>query len=138
MALDAMKLFQYMGNKEGLADAHQQLGNILIGKGQHADALKVFEAGQTIMLQIIKHDPDNADWLHQISIFHINKGHSYQDQGKMMEALREYEACQSILLQLNQQNPENARWQHDLSASHYNIGRIYQAQGKMAVALQSI
>ena len=136
MAREALKLFQALGDEQGIADAHDQLGDILQAQGQRANALKEFGAAKEINLQLTQRDPGNSDWQRELSVSHNKIGRIYEVHGKLTEALREYEASQTIRFQLTNRDPDNAGWQRDLSVTHHNIGRIYLAQGKLAEALR--
>ncbi len=136
LAHEALVLFQQLQHEPGQADAHDQLGDILVDAGNLAEALRAYEASKAIRERLTERDPENTDWQRDLSVSHNYVGAVYEAQGRLAEALREYEASKAIRERLTERDPENTDWQRDLSVSHNYVGAVYQAQGRLAEALR--
>ena len=136
LARQAVALFVEAGDEYGEADARDWLGRTLQSEGKLADALREFQKQMEIMRRLTERDPDNTDWLRDLSISHNNVGRVLQDQGNLAGALREFQAYMDIMRRLTERDPDNTDWQRELSVSHNNVGRVLQDQGNLAGALK--
>jgi tetratricopeptide (TPR) repeat protein len=137
LAHQAIALFVEAGDEYGEADAREWLGRTLQSEGNLANALLEFQRHIDIMQRLTRRNPDNTDWLRDLSVSHSNVGRVLQAQGNLAGALTEFQAGMDIRRRLNERDPDNTGWLRDLSVSHNNVGKVLQAQGNLDGALKA-
>ena len=118
------------------AEAHLQLGDLMITVGRTADAMAEYRAGHVILERLAAADPGNAAWQRDLSVSHNKIGDVLVGQGDLAAALGSYRASLSMAERLAAADPGNAGWQRDLSVSHNKIGDVQQVQGDLVAALE--
>ncbi len=113
----ALQLFVEISHLPGQVDAYDQLGDVFVVIGKLAEAMSAYQEYNKIMLQLTEADPDNTDWLRNLSASYNNIGSVQQAQGKLAEAKKEIESAHKILLRLTVLDPTNSVWQKDLENS---------------------
>jgi tetratricopeptide (TPR) repeat protein len=136
IAREAIDLFRALIHKPGEADAHDQLGDTLQAQGRLSEALREYEAGKQLRLDLTQRDPSNAGWQRELSVSHNCVGGVLAAQGRLSEALQEYLADLAIAERLAAHDPSNAGWQRELSVSHNCVGGVLAAQGQLSEALR--
>jgi signal transduction histidine kinase len=116
---DALRIYQEVGYKRGIAMAYNNLGNIYNRLGNYPEALKNYFAALKIQEEI--GDRPN------IAGSYDNIGAVYMDQGNSDEALKNYFTALKIYEELDDKRGK--------AENLNNIGSIYEDQGNPAGAL---
>ena len=135
LALEALGLFQVLGQLAGEMDARDQLGDVEMDRGRLEGALQHYREEQRLVGALLKQAPEDSRWRRDLSVSHNKIGGTYQAQGRLDAALAQYQAGLAIRQALTEQDLANRGWRRELSISHNNIGGIYQDQGRLDAAL---
>lgn len=95
-------------------------------QGNLVGALKEYQAYMDICRRLTERDPDNSDWLSNLSVSHYLIASVLTEQGKLAEALIEKEANIKIAEYLAQLDLRNQQWQDDFKASRLALERLNQ------------
>ncbi len=114
-----------------------RLGDVRRDQGDLAGALDAFQKSLDIRQPLAARDPDNAEWLRDLSVSHERIGDVRRDQGDLAGALDAFQKDLDIAQRLAARDPDNAGWQRDLSVSHNKIGDVRRDQGDLAGALDA-
>jgi tetratricopeptide (TPR) repeat protein len=112
------------------ADNYRDLGQIVEAEKRSAEA-------RALMSELVRQDPDNAEWAFELGHAHERNGDVLLAKGNLADALAEYRARQTIIERLVKTNPGNASWQRDLSTSYLKIGDVLVAQSQLDQALNA-
>ncbi len=104
------------------AEAHLQLGDLMITVGRTADAMAEYRAGHVILERLAAADPGNAGWQRDLSVSHNKIGDVQQGQGDLVAALERYRASLTIAERLAAADRGNAGWQRDVAVSNAKLG----------------
>jgi signal transduction histidine kinase len=118
---DALRIYQEVGYKRGIAMAYNNLGNIYNRLGNYPEALKNYFAALKIQEEI--GDKPN------IAGSYDNIGAVYMDQGNSAEALKNYFTALKIYEELDDKRGK--------AENLNNIGSIYDDQSNSAEALKN-
>ena len=109
----SLKVYQEIGDKQGIADYHNNIGLIYKGQGKYPEALKEHFTSLKIKVEI-------GDKKGTAKSYN-NIGLVYSTQGNYPEALKEYFAA----LKINEEIGDK----RGIANSHSNIGLVYALQG---------
>jgi tetratricopeptide (TPR) repeat protein len=126
-----------MTYRRDLADAYNEIGDVLLAQGKLTEALRSYRDGLAVTEQLANADPTNAAWQRALSVSYNKIGDLQAAQGKLTEALRSYRDGLAVTEQLAKAAPTNAAWQRDLSVSYDKIGDLLVAEGNRGEALRS-
>lgn len=125
-ARQAIYLFVEAGDEYGEAEARKWLGSTLQSEGRLKDAVLQFRSQMSIMRRLTERDPDNSDWLRDLSVSHYLVASILEKQGQLLEALVEREAGLFIAERLAALDATNQQWQQDLQASRQALVEFRQ------------
>jgi tetratricopeptide (TPR) repeat protein len=126
-----------MTYRRDLADAYNEIGDVLLAQGKLTEALRSYRDGLRATEQLANADPTNAAWQRALSVSYNKIGDLQAAQGKLTEALRSYRDGLAVTEQLAKAGPTNAAWQRDLSVSYDKIGGLLVVEGHTDEALRS-
>jgi tetratricopeptide (TPR) repeat protein len=142
---DAFKLNEqlptvYTGTPDipALATANIEVGNILLARGDFAEALKSYREGLTVAERLAKAGPDGVGWQHKITLIFIKVGDVLMAQGNFAEALKSYQDALAVADRFAESNSESVKWQRSLSLAYSKVGDALAAGGNLAEALKSL
>ena len=118
-----------------LAAADIEVGDVLVEKGNLAEALHAFQDCATIYQRLSQADPDNAAWSYNLGVAQERLGNIQMSQGDLAAALASYQAKRDLTSRLAAADPDNTLWNRDLSVAASKIADVLVAQGKLGEAL---
>jgi tetratricopeptide (TPR) repeat protein len=119
------------------AAALLETSDTLLTLGDTKGALDAARKASGVGDQLVRQNPDSADYQIVLSVADEKMGSVEMAQGQLAQALESYQAEFAILDRLAKSNPANADWQSRLSASYGDLGEVEVAQGKLERALGS-
>jgi tetratricopeptide (TPR) repeat protein len=125
-ARQALTLFKESQNHSGEADAHDLLGQTLVSTGNLLRALDAYHAAMAIRKGLCGRDPDNTDWLRDLSVSHYLIADVFEIEEKLNDALGHLEACFIIAQKLASIDPDNSTWRQDFEASESALNTLKQ------------
>jgi tetratricopeptide (TPR) repeat protein len=126
-----------MTYRRDLADAYNEIGDVLLAQGKLTEALRSYRDGLAVTEQLAKAAPTNAAWQRDLSVSYDKVGDLLVAEGNRGEALRSYRDGLAVREQLAKADPTNAGWQRDLSVSYDKVGDLLVAEGNRGEALRS-
>jgi len=118
-----------------LSVCHQQIGDVLLARGNLAGALLAYREKIAICQRIVATDPSDAGWQHDLASAHCLVGGILEDEGDFSDALEAYQKNQAIMERLVAANPSNVQWRNDLSLSKDKIANVLRIHGDLAGAM---
>jgi tetratricopeptide (TPR) repeat protein len=112
-------------------------GDILQARGDLAGALKSLREGVYIQEQLVKRNPNNADWQRNLATSLEMIGDVLKLQGNIEGALEKYRASLPIREKIAQADPSNVQFQLDWSVILERIGEVLNLQGDVDGALEN-
>ena len=130
----------YVGTPDtpAIATAHIKVGNILLARGDLAEALKSYRDGLAVAERLAAAEPENAAWQHKTTLIFIKVGDVLMAQGNFAEALNSYRDALSLADRCATSDPENADWQRNRSLAYNKTGDALAAGGNLTEALKSL
>lgn len=119
----------------GLVRAQCLLGDSLLAKGRHEDALALFHDDVTICQRCSAAAPSDVAWLHELAIAHSRVADVWELLDRPDDALAAFTWCLEICQRIAEADPSNAGWRRDLGVAHSRIGGLLQKLGKLDDAL---
>ena len=95
------------------------------------------KAALDISERLVRIDPTNSIWQHDLSIAHSKLATAMVAQGNLAQAHATYHDALIIMERLARGEPDNPRWQYDLYVCHNQIGDTLVKQGNLDDALKS-
>ena len=117
--------------------ALQQQGELLLERGQLAEALKSQQKGLAILQNLASRDPGNQEWQFDLSFGLDNVGDVQKAMGDLPAAMHSYQEGLAIRRKLAAQEPANANRQRRLANSLLKVGSAQEATGDLAATLRS-
>jgi len=99
--------------------------------------LALFQASKETLERLVMQQPNNAEWLRDLSAARVGIGQILQQQGDTGAALEAYRSALEIAQSLGAQEPTSADWLRALLGSHHGVGDVLLAQGNAAEALRA-
>jgi predicted negative regulator of RcsB-dependent stress response len=90
---------------------HNKIGDVLVAKGNLAEALHSYRDSLAIMDRLAKSDPSNAGWQRDLSVSYNKIGDVLLAQGNVAEALASYREDLAIASRLAATDPSRPRGQ---------------------------
>ena len=115
--------------------ALENIGDVLLVKGDHAGARSAYEKALEIATQLSNRNPADAKLRHDLALSHARIGDIREDQGDPPGALGAYRSALDIMEQIARQYPDNNQWQRDVGISHERVGNVLRATGNVPEAL---
>ena len=113
-------------------------GDILVARGNLAEAQKTYRDAAADADRLAKADPGNAGWQRDLSVSYDSVGDVLKEQGNLPEALKSYQASLAIADRLAKADPGNAGWQRDVYASLWYVADVKISQGDLNSALADL
>jgi tetratricopeptide (TPR) repeat protein len=111
-----------------LSVAHQEVGDVLVRRGNLREALQSYRDGLTIIERLARADPANTGWQRSLSVSHKKIGRVLSAQGDLREAMRSDRDGLAIIERLADADPGNAEWQRDLAEWYKDISVVLLLQ----------
>jgi tetratricopeptide (TPR) repeat protein len=130
----------YTGNSDipALATANIKVGNILLARGDLAEALKSYREGLTVAERLAQAGPDGVGWQNKIVLISIKVGDVLMAQGNFADALKSYQDALAVANRFAESKFESVKWQRDLSLAYSKVGDALAAGGKLDEAIKSL
>ena len=116
--------------------AGAMLGDALIAKGAHEDALAAYEAALKEVLALVEREPASPRWRRDASVLHDRVGDVRLGDGQIDLALASFEKSLEIAAALAQGDSANPGLRHDLSVAHDRVGEALELKGDLDAALK--
>lgn len=97
------------------AEAHLQLGDLMITVGRTADAMAEYRAGHVILERLAAADPGNAGWQRDVAMSNAQLGATYRQCKDPAQARRFLLAGRAIMAGLVARYPDWVEWKRDLA-----------------------
>ena len=120
--------------RSGLADSHNDLGDLLSETGKPAEAEVEFRKAMAIQQKLADDNPAVTEFRSVLAYSHINLGNLLSHMGKPAEAEAEYRKALAILQKLADDNPAVTQFRGPLADSHNSLGALLSNTGKPAEA----
>ena len=121
--------------QRNLSVALNEVGNVLVVRGNLPQALASFRDGLAVAERLTKAGPTNVRWQHDLSVSYSKIGEVLMAEGNLPAALTSFREYFAIVEQLAKTDPNRAGWQRDLSVAHNKIGDVLIIQGNLPAAL---
>ncbi|UQZ90321.1 hypothetical protein C4J81_14355 [Deltaproteobacteria bacterium Smac51] len=99
-------------------------GGRFLAENRTTEAMDRFEDSLSILLSLVKINPDNQLWRRDLVLAYHNMGRTMERLEMTQEALDYFEQALSLTRDLADQNPDSLDWQRGLAASYSHVGRI--------------
>lgn len=116
--------------------ALDNIGEILMLKGDARGAETAYRAALEIAEGLVRRDPENAQWQHDLALGREKLGDLSAERGNRPEALAAYQNALELLDRVTEQHPENPAWQYDLAIGHERLGNSLSEKGDWVPALE--
>ncbi len=93
-------------------------------------ALTAARRAQSILQDLLKIEPRNAEWQRALAASDVRIGGALDQLGKLDEALAAYMDARAILQSLVAKDVNNIQWQQQLASTFTSIGDVLARQGK--------
>lgn len=110
-------------------------GDVLLAKGQLAEALVAYEECRLVFERLNEADPNETDYQRDLASSYSRISSIHTAQGQTAKALQALRDCQVLSRQLVERDSDNSRWQRDLSVTLEKISSLLLKQGETAAAL---
>ena len=90
--------------------------------GGAKEALASYQRSLAISQKLLASNPNNVQWLRDVSVAQNKIGDLLAREGRRDEALKAYQAGLAIVEKLVAGNPQVAEWQRDLAISLVRVG----------------
>ncbi len=114
----------------------EKLGSAYKTIGQINNALDCYNNYFGIAKALYKNNPQNNDYLSNLSISNERLGEIYQLYGELDQALQFYSDYSFLIKKLLETNTKNEAYQNNYASSFDKLGEIYQIKGQNEHALQ--
>lgn len=118
------------------AQVLQQIGQAQIERGNLPGATEVLNQALSLADELITRDPDNTEWIFDLSQIHFWMGFvswRQRDFTTSLEHLTQYRDLSRRLVDLN---PAREDWLSELGHSHHNMGALLRESGDLRQALE--
>ena len=122
---------------EDLYNARLGMGDILVQRGDLAEALENYHEASAEADRLAKTKPGNAFWQRNLSSSYERVGAVLMARGNVQDALKSFRDSLAIAEGLASAHPNDAGLQRDLSMSYVHVGDLLVAQGDLQSALKS-
>ncbi|MFK7837860.1 MAG: caspase family protein [Sulfitobacter sp.] len=112
-----------------LAQAQDNLGDVLFEQGKIAEALDQYRRSHAIRSSTSDAAPDNITYTSALSVSHGRLGRIYFRQGNLAASEAEYLKKQRLGIAVLETDPDGYWWERDLSVSDEKLGDIQRARG---------
>ncbi len=123
------------GSQRLLWGSYFRIGDALIEKRDHINALKNYQLGLDVAERFATRNPADSDWQDHLLFLHDKLGEAIKMDGDPKGALGHYEKSIAIEDQLIKQYPDKFFFKHRMSATRNRIGDAYADQGDLSKAL---
>ena len=123
--------------QRNLSVALNEVGNVLVVRGNLPQALASFRDGLAIAERLTKAAPTNDRWQHDLSVSYSKIGEVLVSEGNLPAALTSFRENFAIVERLAKTDPNSAGWQRALSVAYNKIGDVLIIQGNLPAALMS-
>ena len=114
----------------------ENLGDVLLDRGNLEEALKFFRDGLAIVERFDAANPGNITWQRGVRVFYNGIGAVLARQGNLDDALKLYRDSLATSRRLAAAEPGNTEKQRDLFLSYDRIAVMLERQGKLNDALR--
>ena len=116
------------------SQALHQLGQVRQARADLAGALKAYEDSLAQAQEVVRRNPDNADWQLGLGTSHFYVGELKMRRGELDDALTHFEAYKDIAERLVARDPSRFEWKLEQSYGHSNVAAIHSRKGNLAAA----
>ncbi len=116
------------------SQALHQLGQVRQARADLAGALKAYEDSLAQAQEVVRRNPDNADWQLGLGTSHFYVGELKMRRGELDDALKHFEAYKDIAERLVARDPSRFEWKLEQSYGHSNVAAIHSRKGNLAAA----
>jgi tetratricopeptide (TPR) repeat protein/tRNA A-37 threonylcarbamoyl transferase component Bud32 len=120
------------------SQALHQLGQVLQARNDTAAALKAYEDSLEQATEVVRRQPDNAEWQLGLGTSHFYVGDVKMRSGDLKTALGHFRAYQLIAEKLVAKDPTNVTYRLEQSYGHSNVAAILQRQGDLQGAREEL
>jgi tetratricopeptide (TPR) repeat protein len=124
-----------------LAITCQDVGDVVINRGDLAIGLKLYREGHAILEQLVSScsvdSCPNPDILDSLSRSYVRVGDALSKQGDLPGALESFRGALAVNKRLTAFDPTNTEWQRNIAVSHQRIGDVLLWQQDHPAALNS-
>ncbi len=113
------------------------LGDVLVARGNLAGALEKYRLSQRIRKFLTDRDPSNLDWQRDYAVAYNKVGDTLLAQGDLVAALQNYQAGLTICQHITEEAPQISSRKRDIAVGYSKIGAALRDQGKLSDALAS-
>ena len=104
----------------------QNIGQYYTDTGDLGKALIAYQKMGTIQAELLKAQPDDADFKNGLAISHSKLGETHSDLGNLQQALTFFEDSNSLEKKLYAAYPQNVSFKNGLAVSYSKLGVLYR------------
>lgn len=108
-------------------------GDILVARGNLAEALTTYRNAAAIADRLAKADPNNAGWQRDLSVSYSKVGNVYRRQGDTAKAKDALNTGKAIMERMTKLSPDNATWKDDLAWFEGQIEALETQSARAAI-----
>ncbi|MEO7158838.1 MAG: serine/threonine-protein kinase, partial [Vicinamibacterales bacterium] len=120
------------------SQALHQLGQVRQARADPAGALAAYEESLVQATEVVRRQPDNAEWQLGLGTSHFYVGDLKMRRGELAAALAHFQAYKEIAERLVARDATNFEWKLELSYGHSNVAAIYSRQGNLRGAREQL
>jgi len=120
------------------SQALHQLGQVRQARADPAGALAAYEESLVQAIEVVRRQPDNAEWQLGLGTSHFYVGDLKMRRGELDAALAHFQAYKDIAERLVARDAANFAWKLELSYGHSNVAAIYSRQGNLRGAREEL
>ncbi|MGH8727595.1 MAG: tetratricopeptide repeat protein [Burkholderiales bacterium] len=121
-----------------LAQAYEQIGNIMINQGDNQGALDSYKQAVSIGEQWGEQGLAVNWWKERLGASYEAVGNVLHQEGNLAEAIKSYRSALALRHELEQDEPENPDKKRSLVWAHIYVGDVLQEQGDLTGALNQL
>jgi len=111
-----------------MAEAHQRMGDVFQGVGQHTEARQQYEQSHAIRLALVESDPDQAVAQRNLALSFSKLGDISKLEGNTALARQHYSEALKLREALADKDEESATSQLDLATSYVTLGNVSEPE----------
>jgi serine/threonine-protein kinase len=125
-------------HRRELADAYNNVGNLLAHANQMPDAEKAYDQALDLLTNLPREVSREDDMLVREAAARDNLGIIYTATGRQPQAITAHQRAEAVYQSLVKREPGNVSYLQSLAASENNLGSVYRSVGQNEKAEEAI
>jgi len=99
--------------------------------GEREEALRIYQAAESVLLPIYNQQPNNVDYLKYMGILYERIGTVYESEQYIEEALWSFEESMELRQKLLERSPFNTEFLRESAVSHEKMADVFKNQNQL-------